>query len=154
MSKELIAALEAIAAIKNKDFGADWEEIEEARFIAERALSRHRSSVESVELPWAECWVDGGDLEQLGKLGMGGVLGWPDNGNDPRRVPLYTASTVRSLIAAAVEREREQCHLIAEAEQLRREAIRYRKGEDHALEGGAASAAEQIAAAIRARGEK
>ncbi|MEJ1934502.1 hypothetical protein WDZ92_30260, partial [Nostoc sp. NIES-2111] len=36
------------------------------------------------------CWIDGGDLEQLAKLGMGGVLGWPDNGNDPRRVPLYT----------------------------------------------------------------
>lgn len=50
MSKDLIQALEDIAAIMNKDFGSDWEEIEEARLIAREALSRHRSSVESVEL--------------------------------------------------------------------------------------------------------
>jgi hypothetical protein len=35
------------------------------------------------------CWIDGSDLDQLAKLGMGGVLGWPDDGNDPRRVPVY-----------------------------------------------------------------
>lgn len=34
------AALERIAAIKNKDFGPDWEEIEEAREIANGALGR------------------------------------------------------------------------------------------------------------------
>lgn len=35
----LIAALEHIAVIGNKDFGPDWEEIEEARAIARAALA-------------------------------------------------------------------------------------------------------------------
>lgn len=35
------------------------------------------------------CWIDGGDLDQLAETGMGGVLGWPDDGGDPRRVPVY-----------------------------------------------------------------
>ncbi|MDR7331728.1 hypothetical protein [Roseateles asaccharophilus] len=35
------------------------------------------------------CWIDGDDLDQLAQYGMGGVLGWADDGNDPRRVPVY-----------------------------------------------------------------
>jgi hypothetical protein len=35
------------------------------------------------------CWIDGGDLDQLAQYGMGGVLGWADDGGDPRRVPVY-----------------------------------------------------------------
>lgn len=33
-----IAALERIAAIENQDFGGDWDEIEQARQIAVKAL--------------------------------------------------------------------------------------------------------------------
>lgn len=36
----LVAALERIAAIENRDFGPDWEEIEEAREIARAALKQ------------------------------------------------------------------------------------------------------------------
>jgi hypothetical protein len=36
---QIVAALTQIAAIENKDFGPDWEEIEEARAIAEKALA-------------------------------------------------------------------------------------------------------------------
>jgi hypothetical protein len=35
---QLIEALDQIAAIENKDFGPDWEEIEEARAIANEAI--------------------------------------------------------------------------------------------------------------------
>jgi hypothetical protein len=36
--ERVVAALRAIAAIENKMVGGDWEEIEEARAIAVRAL--------------------------------------------------------------------------------------------------------------------
>ena len=35
----LVKALEKIAAIENREFGLDWEEIEEARHIARAALA-------------------------------------------------------------------------------------------------------------------
>jgi hypothetical protein len=35
----LVKALEQIAAIENREFGLDWEEIEEARHIARGALA-------------------------------------------------------------------------------------------------------------------
>lgn len=105
MSKDLIQALKDIAAIRNKDFGSDWEEIEEARLIAREALSRHRSSVESVEMPEADCWIrrNPGFSSGVAHMGKEKPFGWPG------AEPFYTASTVRSLIAAAVEREREAC---------------------------------------------
>lgn len=37
--ERLRAALEQIAAIENKDYGIDWDEIEEAREIAKAALA-------------------------------------------------------------------------------------------------------------------
>ena len=37
--EELEAALEKIAAIRNEDFGGDWDEINRARQIARAALS-------------------------------------------------------------------------------------------------------------------
>jgi ABC-type sulfate transport system substrate-binding protein len=37
---DLVKALEKIAAIENKEFGPDWEEIEEARKIANDVLGR------------------------------------------------------------------------------------------------------------------
>jgi hypothetical protein len=37
---DLVKALEEIAAIENKEFGPDWEEIEEARKIANDVLGR------------------------------------------------------------------------------------------------------------------
>jgi hypothetical protein len=37
---DLVKALEQIAAIENKEFGPDWEEIEEARKIAHDVLGR------------------------------------------------------------------------------------------------------------------
>jgi hypothetical protein len=37
---DLVKALEQIAAIENKEFGPDWEEIEEARKIANDVLGR------------------------------------------------------------------------------------------------------------------
>jgi hypothetical protein len=47
----IIEALQRIAAIKNKDCGGDWDEIEEARSIALAALKAHQQAVEGVELP-------------------------------------------------------------------------------------------------------
>jgi hypothetical protein len=40
---DLVMALEQIAAIENKEFGPDWEEIEEARKIANDVLGRVKS---------------------------------------------------------------------------------------------------------------
>lgn len=78
MSKELIAALERCVQVFDEiGFKSHAED-------AREALSRHRSSVESVELP-----------EPDDAVLYGGV------------VDVYYDSTVRSLIAAAVERERE-----------------------------------------------
>lgn len=37
---ELLEALKKIAAIPNKDFGSDWEEIEEARTISMMAIQK------------------------------------------------------------------------------------------------------------------
>lgn len=152
MSKDLIAALEAIAAIKNKDFGSDWEEIEEARFIAERALSRHRSSVESVELPEGDAFKRDGwgpDCGPYVEMHMASEMSWRDKAD---WTPLYTATTVRSLIAAAVERERELCAKVCEGiedEYQRTEGRRYPE-----LKSDAQKGAGDCAAAIRARGEK
>jgi len=141
MSKDLIQVLTAIKATLEEANQSGvitdtiWHGPGETLWdFIDNRIDRHRSSVESVELPEPECWIDGGDLEQLGKLGMGGVLGWPDNGNDPRRVQLYTASTVRSLIAAAVEREREAIIQM--------------------MPGGHSVAPQMVCDAIRARGEK
>ena len=37
---ELLEALKKISAIENKDYGPDWEEIEEARDIADAAIAK------------------------------------------------------------------------------------------------------------------
>ena len=37
---ELLEALRSIAAIENQEWGADWEEIDEAREIAENAIAK------------------------------------------------------------------------------------------------------------------
>lgn len=39
----LLEALEKISQIENKDFGSDWEEIEEARSIARAAITKAES---------------------------------------------------------------------------------------------------------------
>jgi hypothetical protein len=43
IADDLVKALEKIAAIENKEFGPDWEEIEEARKIATDALAAVKS---------------------------------------------------------------------------------------------------------------
>lgn len=40
INAELVEALKKITAIQNKDFGSDWEEIEEAREIAMTAIEQ------------------------------------------------------------------------------------------------------------------
>jgi hypothetical protein len=42
LEAELLAALEQIAAISNKDTGMDWDEIDEARAIARAAIKKAR----------------------------------------------------------------------------------------------------------------
>jgi hypothetical protein len=42
LEAELMAALEQIAAISNKDTGMDWDEIDEARAIARAAIKKTR----------------------------------------------------------------------------------------------------------------
>ncbi|MCO5129781.1 MAG: hypothetical protein M9932_04360 [Xanthobacteraceae bacterium] len=52
-------ALEQIIAIPNRDYGSDWDEIEEAREIARKALaSLEGDAVERVELPFAHAIND------------------------------------------------------------------------------------------------
>lgn len=149
MSKDLIQALEeALSVCQSVNTGrhhrvvrdgsvhylqteewCKWAE-EEVAPALRQALSRHRSSVESVELP-------DGDLH----VAHGRVI---PKTNDPSLMPpwstpFYAASTVRSLIAAAVERERELCAKVCDAE-------------DVADSDFAPGVQECIAAAIRARG--
>ena len=45
-TKELLDALRRIAAIKNKYDGGDWDEITEAREIAEIAIAKHEAEFE------------------------------------------------------------------------------------------------------------
>ena len=40
LNQELLEALEKISAIENQEYGADWEEIEEARDIADAAIAK------------------------------------------------------------------------------------------------------------------
>jgi hypothetical protein len=42
LNTELLAALKRIADIQNKDWGGDWEEIEEARSTARAAIAKAR----------------------------------------------------------------------------------------------------------------
>ena len=124
MSKDLIQALEAAAKVfYSIGFKSHAEEVREA-------LSRHRSSVESVELPTC----DGGVELDCGQAQGGG--------REVMYVDGYTASTVRSLIAAAVEREREECAQVCDGqiERWTDDRARY--------------CASECAAAIRSRGEK
>jgi hypothetical protein len=44
---ELVAALEKIAAIEDKLFGGDWDEIEEAREFANQALAAVKETKEN-----------------------------------------------------------------------------------------------------------
>ena len=39
-NQELLEALKKISAIENKDYGSDWEEIEQARNIADAAITK------------------------------------------------------------------------------------------------------------------
>jgi len=116
-----------------------WAEEEVAPALRE-ALSRHRSSVESVELP--------GD-EAVASIYIN-VHG--DREFDDWKVELsagahdlFTASTVRSLIAAAVEREREECAKVCDG-------VYYQH--IGPLHGEVRYGIAKCAAAIRARGEK
>lgn len=111
---DLIQALERISAIENSFDCGDWDEIELARTIANEALSRYRSSVEGVELPepdaaqskftceaaWSSCAV-GHHLS---------VQADPSGWRDYETRALYTATTVRTLIA----QEREACAKVCE----------------------------------------
>lgn len=91
-----------------------------AIYKAEEALSRHSSSVEGVELP-------GPDMREA-------------NLYDSKAADWYSPDTVRTLIAQAVEREREACAKVCE--------------ERHANGNHKHDTREECAAAIRARGNK
>ena len=106
MSQDLIKALESIAGLPMP--AQDNMVSANMRKIAEGALSRHRSSVESVELPTGEA------VASLYIDAFGGREADDWRCDLPAgRHELYTASTVRSLIAAAVAKEREECAEIA-----------------------------------------
>lgn len=141
MSKELIAALEHCEnmLMRHSIDAVNGEAIEdEALSVIRSALSRHRSSVESVEFfREADCWIrrNPGFSSGVAHMGKEKPFGWPG------AEPFYTASTVRSLIAAAVERERELCAKVCDGqiERWTDDRARY--------------CASECAAAIRSRGE-
>lgn len=75
----------------------------------------------------------------------------PDFSFDCDGTPCYYATTVRSLIAAAVEGERDLC---AEAcDEVKAEAEQWARGADTGMYDHQAQGAENCAAAIRARGD-
>jgi hypothetical protein len=96
--EELLDALPS-AAPDGAEMMAVAQRLKSAKDGARQALSRYRSSVEGVELPEAEiaCAVDEFDL----------IQDWSKSHLAPGVHYLYTATTVRTLIAQAVERERE-----------------------------------------------
>ena len=96
--EELLDALPS-AAPDGAEMMAVAQRLKSAKDGARQALSRYRSSVEGVELPEAEiaCAVDEFDL----------IQDWSKSHLAPGVHYLYTAATVRTLIAQAVERERE-----------------------------------------------
>lgn len=141
MSQDLIKALEHCEdmLMRHSIDAVNGGAIEdEALNTIRSALSRHRSSVESVELPEPEATVSRGPAAFFVKF--------TEAGKDVRgKHDLYTASTVRSLIAAAVERERALCAGVCEDRQASYEAHGFPRE---------FTAARACAAAIRARGEK
>ncbi len=146
MSKELIAALEHCEnmLMRHSIDAVNGEAIEdEALSVIRSALSRHRSSVESVEFfREADCWIrrNPGFSSGVAHMGKEKPFGWPG------AEPFYTASTVRSLIAAAVEREREECAKVCEDM-----AAAAAKEVGSSFED--VGAMDRCAAAIRSRGE-
>ncbi len=112
MSKDLIQVLTAIKATLEEANQSGvitdtiWHGPGETLWdFIDNQIDRHRSSVESVEMPEADCWIrrNPGFSSGVAHMGKEKPFGWPG------AEPFYTASTVRSLIAAAVERERELC---------------------------------------------
>lgn len=150
MSQDLIKALRTARIMHN----ADQQELvclppADFKVIRDHidAISRHRSSVESVELPGDEAvasiYINVHGDREFDDWNVELSAGAHD---------LFTASTVRSLIAAAVEREREECAKVCksiEDEYQRAEGRRYPE-----LKSDAQTGAGVCAAAIRARGEK
>jgi len=123
MSKDLIQALEeAKAALSIALSDVDWRPksptqgtIHKAYCNTDAALSRHRSSVESVGLPEPEGYrTEHEDTDMFWRPeDLLEARSYCDDDIEPE--PLYTASTVRSLIAAAVERATEEANRRANA---------------------------------------
>ena len=63
-----VQALRRIAAIENMNFGADWEEIEEARLIAVEALREIDSK--PARAPLTEEQIDALDLPSRGVMSV------------------------------------------------------------------------------------
>lgn len=118
-TEKLIQAAEAYAAKYNDDpRDCIKTDVLNAFYAGHKyALASYRASVDGVELPEgeAEAWQvmskDGGHWgPPLTRLSIARQL--QSEGHDVRS--LYTAATIRRLIAEAVERERERCAKVCE----------------------------------------